>query len=99
MAAHQACDLIVQEIRNELRGLTNSRATDKRELWDAIRPGGQKIVLVKLVSGLGCLYDTCLFPSEPAGYIGGKSIMDRSNNIQLVISPNEYRDGVLRSLT
>jgi hypothetical protein len=99
MAAHQACDEIVQEIRNELRGLTGSQAAAKRELWDMARPGGQKIVLVKLVSGLGCLYDTCLFPAEPAGYIGGKSIMDRSNNVQLVISPNEYRDGALRSLT
>jgi hypothetical protein len=99
MAAHHACDEIVQEIRNLLRPLTNSQAASKRELWDVIRPGGQKIVVVKLVSGLGCLYDTCLFPSEPAGYRGGKSIMDRSNNVQMVISPNEYRDGVIRSLT
>lgn len=99
MAAHQASDLIVQEIRDELRGLTNSQAARRQELWDAMRPGGQKIVLIKLVAGLGCLYDTCLFPSEPAGYMGGKSIMDRSNNVQVAITPNEYRDGVIRSLT
>jgi D-proline reductase (dithiol) PrdD len=64
-----------------------------------VRGGGYKIALVKLVPGLGCLYDTLLFPSEPAGYAGGKSIIDLSNNIQVLISPNEYRDGGVHSLT
>ena len=99
MAAHQACDVIVQELRQDLRGLTKSQAVRTQELWDTARPGGCKIALVKLVSGLGCLYDTSLFPNEPAGYIGSKSIMDRCNNVQIVVSANEYRDGVIRSLT
>ena len=99
MAAHQAADLIVHELRSDVRGLTKSQAAENRELWDVVRPGACKIVLVKLVSGLGCLYDTSLFPNEPAGYIGSKSIMDRSNNVQVVVTPNEYRDGVIRSLT
>ena len=99
MAAHQACDVIIQELRQDVRGLTKSQAIRNQELWDTARPGGCKIALVKLVSGLGCLYDTSLFPNEPAGYIGSKSIMDRCNNVQIVISPNEYRDGVIRSLT
>jgi hypothetical protein len=43
-------------------------------------------------------FETLLFPREPAGYAGGKSIMDRSNNVQIVITPNEYRDGVLHAL-
>ncbi|MDL2307248.1 hypothetical protein LJC48_04385 [Desulfovibrio sp. OttesenSCG-928-C06] len=99
MAAHQACDTIIQELRQDLRGMNRSQAVQSQELWDTARPGACKIVLVKLVSGLGCLYDTSLFPNEPAGYIGSKSIMDRCNNVQIVISPNEYRDGVIRSLT
>jgi hypothetical protein len=99
MAAHQACDLIVQEIRTDLRGLTKSQAASSRELWDTVKEGGCKIALVKIVSGLGCLYDTSLFPAEPAGYIGSKSIMDRCNNVQIVVSANEYRDGIVRSLT
>jgi len=56
------------------------------------------VLLVKIVSGLGCMYDTGLFPSEPAGYIGCRSIMDLGN-MQVVVSPNEYRDGVIRSLS
>ncbi|MDR2893163.1 MAG: proline reductase [Deltaproteobacteria bacterium] len=99
MAAHQAADLIVHELRSDVRGLTKSQAAESRELWDVARPGACKIALVKLVSGLGCLYDTSLFPNEPAGYIGSKSVMDRSNNVQVVITPNEYRDGVVHSLT
>ena len=99
MAAHQACDDVLQELRETLRALPSSDATSKEEFWDVVRPGGYKITLVKLVSGLGCRYDTLLFPREPGGYRGGKSIMDRSNNVQIVITPNEYRDGVLHSLT
>jgi hypothetical protein len=99
MAAHEVCDAMAQELRETLRALPSSDAAAKEELWDIIRPGGYKIALVKLVSGLGCRYDTLLFPREPAGYAGGKSIMDRSNNVQIVITPNEYRDGALRALT
>lgn len=99
MAAHHACDEIVKEIRSEVRGLSNQQATEKEEIWDTTKTGGYKLVLVKLVSGLGCLYDTSLFPADPAGFIGSKSIMDRSNNVQVVLSPNEYRDGALRALT
>ncbi|MDR1242429.1 MAG: glycine/sarcosine/betaine reductase component B subunit [Deltaproteobacteria bacterium] len=99
MAAHQACDLIVHKIRQDLRGLPKNLAAASRELWDTVTQGGCKIALVKIVSGLGCLYDTALFPDEPGGYIGSKSIMDSCNNVQVVLSANEHRDGVIRSLS
>ena len=99
MAAHEVCDAVTQELREMLRALPSSDAATKEEFWDTVRPGGYKIALVKLVAGLGCRYDTLLFPSEPAGYAGGKSIMDRANNVQIIITPNEYRDGVLHALT
>jgi len=99
MAAHELSDTIVRPLRDKLRSLSSSEASDKKEYWDIVRHGGYKIALIKLVPGLGCLYDTVLFPAEPAGYAGGKSIMDRSNNVQILITPNEYRDGAVRSLT
>jgi hypothetical protein len=99
MAAHAVCDAVVRLVRDALRSLASSEAVDKTEYWDTVRTGGYKIALVKLVPGLGCLYDTLLFPEDPAGYAGGKSIMDRSNNVQVIITPNEYRDGVIHSLT
>jgi hypothetical protein len=99
MAAHELCDMVVRPIRDMLRSLPSSEAVSKAAYWDTERCGGYKIALVKLVPGLGCLYDTLLFPNEPAGYAGGKSIMDRSNNVQVFITPNEYRDGAVHSLT
>lgn len=98
MAAHKACDEIIQEIRENLKDINSSFAVEKNEYYDVIRKGGKKVVLVKLVSGLGCMYDTGLFPKEPGGYIGCRSIMDLGN-MQVTISPNEYRDGVIRSLS
>lgn len=99
MAAHAVCDAVVRPIRDTLRSLPSSVATIKAEYWDTVRYGGYKIALVKLVPGLGCLYDTLLFPEDPAGYTGGKSIMDRTNNVPFLITPTEYRDGALHSLT
>ncbi|GHV73584.1 hypothetical protein AGMMS49940_08860 [Spirochaetia bacterium] len=99
MAAHELCDAVIRPVRDLLRALPSSDAANKAEYWDTVRSGGYKIALVKLVPGLGCLYDTLLFPEDPAGYAAGKSIMDRSNNVQIPISPNEYRDGAVHSLT
>ena len=44
------------------------------------------------------MYDNLLFPNEPSGFEGGISIIDLGN-MPVVLSPNEYRDGILRSLT
>ena len=43
------------------------------------------------------MYDNLLFPQEPSGFAGGISIIDLGN-MPVVLSPNEYRDGVLRAL-
>lgn len=99
MAAHRACDEMLQEIRSGLRGQSRSAAARSEEIWDVVKEGGLKIALVKLVPGLGCMYDTCLLGAEPCGFIGGVSIMDAAHNVPIILSPNEYRDGAVRSLT
>lgn len=99
MAAHRVCDECLQEVRKALKRLSRSQAASSQTFWDEIRNGGIRVALVKLVPGLGCMYDTSLFADEPCGFIGGRSIMDVSNKVQIVLSPNEYRDGVVRSLT
>jgi hypothetical protein len=98
-AAHALCDAIIRPLRDLLRSLPSSEAANKAEYWDTLRKGGYKIALVKLVPGLGCLYDTLLFPEDPAACAAGKSIMDRSHNMPIPITPNEYRDGAVHSLT
>lgn len=96
MAAHRLGDQIVQEIRRELVKLENM-AYERQELHDVARPGRRKVILVKIVSGLGNMYDTAMFPYEPGGFIGAHNMMD-SKNIPYVITANQCRDGVIHSL-
>ena len=42
------------------------------------------------------MYDNRVLPSEPSG-MDGISIIDMQN-MPIVLSPNEYRDGALRAL-
>jgi hypothetical protein len=98
MAAHLAVDEVMQRIRAGMKGLNSSLAGDKRDFYDVTRNGAFRVLVVKLVSGLGCMYDTAFFPVEPAGCLGSRSIMDLSNNIQVPLTPNEYRDGMIHSL-
>ncbi|WP_251860320.1 proline reductase cluster protein PrdD [Clostridium sp. Marseille-Q2269] len=97
MAAHRLCDIIIQEIRNYLKKINGRYCDEKHEYFDKIRPGKKKVIIVKQVAGQGCMYDTGLFAKEPGGHIGCKSIIDMGN-MPVVVSPNEYRDGILRSM-
>lgn len=96
-AAHRACDLIVQEIRNFLKKMSGRNCDERYEYYDKIKPGKKKVVVVKQVAGQGCMYDTQLFSEQPGGFKNGRSIIDMGN-MPIVVSPNEYRDGVLRAL-
>ncbi|MHC1712345.1 MAG: glycine/sarcosine/betaine reductase component B subunit [Solidesulfovibrio sp.] len=96
-AAHSACEKAVAPLRELLRGLGSRGAVRREELWDLQRVGGMRIALVKLVPGLGCLYDTVVLPPEPCASLEGTSIMDMGN-MPLLLSPNEVRDGMLHSL-
>ena len=96
MAAHRITDRIVQEIRKELAALENMKYT-REEFYDVARPGRRKVILVKIVSGLGNMYDTAMFPYEPGGFLGAHNMMD-SKNIPYMITPNQCRDGVIHSL-
>lgn len=96
MAAHRVTDWIVQEIRRVLVNLDNMAYT-REEFCDVAKPGKRKVVLVKIVSGLGNMYDTAMFPYEPGGFLGSHNMMD-SKNIPYVITPNQCRDGAIHSL-
>jgi hypothetical protein len=96
MAAHRAADLVVQEIRQEMLHI-DDMPYEREEYSDIAKPGRRKVILVKIVSGLGNMYDTAMFPYEPGGYLGSHNMMD-SKNIPYVITPNQCRDGVIHSL-
>lgn len=96
-AAHHACDLFCQEIREILKKQKGSLATESHRYEDTIRNGAKKVVLVKLVSGQGSMYDTHVFGQEPSSYDGSRSVIDITG-APLLLSPNEYRDGAIRAM-
>ena len=99
LAAFKACDDFIQEIRNVLKEEDGRNATQISEYFDKIKPNAtQKVVILKQIAGQGAMYDNQLFPDEPSGLDGGKSIIDIAN-VPMIISPNEYRDGALRAMT
>lgn len=95
-AAHRVTDRIVQEVRSKLAE-PESMPYKKNIFYDNSRPGRKKVILVKIVSGLGNMYDTTMFPLEPGGFLGSHNMMD-SKNLPYVISPNQCRDGAIHSL-
>ena len=70
---------------------------ERHEYHDIVRPGKKRVLIVKQVAGQGAMYDTHLFGKEPSGVEGGRSIIDMGN-MPVLVTPNEYRDGIIRSM-
>lgn len=90
-------DLYIQQIRNQLKTLNGKDAVETYVYKEESHPGKLRIALVKQVAGQGAMYDTSCFPKEPSGFEGGISIID-INNMPVLLTPNEYRDGALRAM-
>lgn len=100
----ETCEMIfkmaddyLQPIRKELKMLSGSQATESFDYVDEKHPGKPKVTLVKEVAGQGAMYDNILFPEEPAGITKGISIIDM-DNMPVLLTANEYRDGVIHAL-
>lgn len=98
LKAFKACDNFINIIRKSLKEEDGRNADYVGEYFDKVRPNSKKVVIVKQIAGQGAMYDNMLFPNEPSGVDGGISIIDMMN-VPIIISPNEYRDGALRSMT
>ena len=98
LAMHQTCDTLIQDIREMLKIFPGSLADERHDFIDKVKTNGMKVAIVKQIAGQGAMYDNLLFPNEPSGTTGGLSIID-INNMPVILTPNEYRDGALRALT
>ena len=96
-ACHRLCDSFCQEIRQVLKKMDGRHCTERHDYQDIERPGKEKVVLVKMVSGQGAMYDTHFLSPEPSGFNGSRSIIE-STGSPVILSPNEYRDGAIRAL-
>ena len=90
-------DIYLQNIREVMKLLSGRSADEIHEFYNKQNPGKPKVALVKEVAGQGMMYDNQLFPIEPSGIDKGISIIDM-NNMPVLITPNEYRDGAIRAM-
>lgn len=97
LEAHRACDEFIQIFREQMKKLKGDKCSERHEYYDVVRPGKKKVLIVKQVAGQGAMYDTSLFAKEPSGAEGGRSIIDMGN-MPVLVTPNEYRDGIIRSM-
>lgn len=96
-ACHAACEIMCDPIRAFLKKFRDGDESERHVFKDVIHPGKKKVVVVKLVSGQGAMYDTHYMPKDPSGFTDGRSIID-SVGSPIILSANEYRDGALRCL-
>lgn len=95
--AHRKCDEFIQKFREQMKNFKGEECTERHEYHDIVRPGKKRVLIVKQVAGQGAMYDTHLFGKEPSGVEGGRSIIDMGN-MPVLVTPNEYRDGIIRSM-
>ena len=96
-AAHKIGDLIIQRIRRELISSSDNLPYHTVNRPWIGRRGNPGIILVKIVSGLGNMYDTAMFPFEPGGFLGSRD-MKASKNLPYIITPLQCVDGAIHSL-
>lgn len=93
-AAHEITDKILMEIRDCMRELPVHHS--EQFVLEA-HPTKMRIALVKICSGLGNMYDTTVFPDEPAGYIGSWLTRDKDND-PIFMTATQVLDGAIHSL-
>jgi D-proline reductase (dithiol) PrdA len=97
-AAHKACDVIIQEIREVLKKTAASQAAKVETCEQVKRHGRPRVLLVKEIMGQGAMHDNVMLPTEPAGVPGGRQNVDLGN-VPVILSVNEVRDGGIHALT
>lgn len=97
MAAHAACDFIIQEVREVIKGLAATDAVEVEKKDCVVRHGRPRVLLVKEIMGQGAMHDNIILPSEPAGVPGGRPNVDLGN-VPVVLNVNEIRDGGIHAL-
>ena len=97
-AAHKACDVIIQEIRDVLKNVDAGEAVVEETFEQVKRHGRPRVLLVKEIMGQGAMHDNVMLPTEPAGVPGGRQNVDLGN-VPVILSVNEVRDGGIHALT
>lgn len=95
-AAHAAADTLIQAVRQALAE-TGEAPRRRRWLTWQRRPEKPRLVIVKIVSALGAMYDTALFPNQPAGFLGSRCLLD-GLQFPVFLTPLQVLDGAIHSM-
>jgi D-proline reductase (dithiol) PrdA len=98
LAAHQATEVLTQEIRAALKNVEEHWVVRTETLLHSRRFGLKKIAIIKQIMGQGAMHDNLLMPHEPAGTRGARANVDLGN-LPMVVSPLHILDGSIHSLT
>ena len=96
-AAHRACDKFCQIFRNQMKKINGYKCTEKHVFQETWEPDRKNVVIIKEVSGQGAVYDTRMFGKEPSSFEQGKSVIDMGC-MPVIVTPNEFRDGIMRAM-
>jgi len=96
-AAHRVCDKFCSIFRQQMKKFHGDDCAEKVTYQEEYESSRKDVFIMKEVSGQGAVYDTRLFATEPGGFEGGRSIIDMGC-MPVVLTPNEYRDGIMRAM-
>lgn len=96
-AAYSACDRFCQIFRSKMKNFDGNKCTEQHEFYDKIKKDKFRVAIFKQVPGQGALFNTHIASQEPSGNLSGKSVIDMEN-VPVILTPNQYRDGALRAM-
>ena len=87
----------MNDFRAQLKKFEGTKCTERHEYYDRIRPGQKKVLVIKEMIAHGAMLDTWIFPDQPCGVEGGKSLIDYGA-MPVMLTPNEFRDGAIKAM-
>ena len=83
--AYRMVEEWMNTFRAQLKKFEGTKCTERHEYYDRIRPAH------------GAMLDTWIFPNQPSGVEGGKSLIDYGA-MPVMLTPNEFRDGAIKAM-
>ena len=87
----------MNDFRAQLKKFEGTKCTERHEYYDRIRQGQKKVLVIKEMIAHGAMLDTWIFPDQPSGVEGGKSLIDYGA-MPVMLTPNEFRDGAIKAM-
>ena len=95
--AYRMVEEWMNTFRAQLKKFEGTKCTERHEYYDRIRPGQKKVLVIKEMIAHGAMLDTWIFPNQPSGVEGGKSLIDYGS-MPVMLTPNEFRDGAIKAM-